>query len=127
MRKVAIVKILNVRGSRMKLFKHVVTIIVFLLCSNIATAGGYHYCTGMVKDLVTRGTNENTQVLIEGMNGWARIGYGGESYSDMQDRQFSMLLAAYLAGRPVTVEFDSSTLNCASDHTGMLIRYVRVN
>lgn len=98
-----------------------------MFSTNVAFGAGYHYCSGMVKDLITRGTHEDTQVLIEGMNGWARIGYGGEAYSDMQERQFAMLLAAYMAGKKVTVEFDDNSLNCTNDHTAMLIRYVRLN
>ncbi|MCU7829576.1 MAG: hypothetical protein KZQ85_10965 [Candidatus Thiodiazotropha sp. (ex Myrtea sp. 'scaly one' KF741663)] len=65
-------------------------------------------------------------IRIAGMNGWAKVGYGGTSYSDMHDRQVSMLLAADMGGKPVRLEFEDSSLICSDSHDGVLIRYVQL-
>lgn len=103
-----------------------ITIFLALLVPVSAYSADTHYCSGMVTDIITRATWENTQIRIEGMNGWARIGYGGDQNENMHDRQFSMLLSAYIAGKSVTLEFDDQTLSCSDDHDGTLIRYVRL-
>ena len=89
----------------------------------------FHYCTGKVVQLVTRATAHETQIAIENMNGSARINYGGGNFSDMHDRQFSMLLAAYISGDNVTLEFLSNddVSSCNDSHTGVPIRFVRLS
>ena len=89
-----------------------------------ASAAGFHYCTGKITSLITRASPEESQVTLEGMNGGAQLGYGGGTYAEMQKRQFSMLLATYMAGKPVTLELDDSSLNCQSNHAGLLVRFV---
>jgi hypothetical protein len=95
-----------------------------MLLAPLSQAAGFHYCSGKITNLVTRATIENSQVMLEGMTGSAQLGYGGSTQSEMQQRQFSMLLAAYMAGKSVSLEFDDSSLSCASNHTGVLIRNV---
>jgi len=97
---------------------------ILMLLAPLSQAAGFHYCSGKITNLVTRSTIENTRVMLEGMTGSAQLGYGGSTQSDMQQRQFSMLLAAYLAGKSVTLEFDDSSLSCANNHDTVLIRYV---
>jgi hypothetical protein len=96
------------------------------ITSSTVFAAGFHTCEGKVLDLVTRATPEMTDVSISGMRGWAKLRYGGDNVMDMRDRQFSMLLAAQLANKPVILEFEDSNLTCSDDHRGMLIRYVRI-
>jgi len=95
-----------------------------LLASQCSVAAGFHYCTGKVTSLITRSSVEESTVGLEGMTGGAKIGYGGSGYTEMQKRQFSMLLAAYTAGKPVTLEFEDSAMTCASNHEGVLLRFV---
>lgn len=88
---------------------------------------GFHNCTGKIKNLVTRATSENTSVQIEGMTGWAKIGYGGDAQKEMQNRQFAMLMGAWMTGRPVTLEFSDDTVtSCSQDHSSLKIRFVMV-
>jgi len=101
--------------------------VVLVAASQITHASGFHYCAGKVTNLVTRASPEESQVTIEGMTGWARLGYGGTSQSEMHKRQFSMLLSAYMAGKSVTLEFEDSLLNCSDNHDDLLIRYVRLS
>ena len=101
--------------------------LTFLLCSNFAFAGNFHYCTGLVTDLVTWGTSEGTSVRIEGLNGYAKLNFGGDAQSAMQDRQFSMLLSAYMANKEVILEFVDSTLTCNDSHNGASIRNVKLS
>jgi len=107
----------------------VVSAICILFLNNTASAAGFHYCTGKVIDIVTRATTENTSIRIDNMNGWATMGYGGNTQTviDMQKRQFAMLLSANLTGRVVQLEFENTPniSTCDVDHAGMLIRYVR--
>ncbi|WP_153301832.1 hypothetical protein [Endozoicomonas arenosclerae] len=103
-----------------------ITLTVLLLVTQLSFAEGFHYCSGKITDIVTRATSEVTKVSIEGMTGWASLGYGGDQYKEMHDRQFSMLLSAYMAGKPVTLEFLDSSMSCDSNHDSMQIRYVRV-
>ncbi len=101
-------------------------LLFILLLSGYANAAGYHACTGKILGIVTRASAEDTQVRIEGMNGYARLGFGGSSYSKMHDRQFTMLLSAYMADKPVTLEFLDNTKTCSDDHYGVLIRFVQL-
>lgn len=98
--------------------------IILMFAAQFSSAAGFHYCSGEITNLVTRASSEDTQVTIEGMNGWAMIGYGGAAQSDMHKRQFSMLLSAYMAGRSVNLEFEDNSLSCSNDHNEMLIRFV---
>lgn len=70
-----------------------------LLSASSAYAAGFHYCTGKVEELVTRASSEDTQVRIAGMSGWAQLGYGGQTFSTMHQRQFSTLLAVINSGK----------------------------
>ena len=97
---------------------------LLMMISQSVFANGLHYCSGKITALVTRATIETTHVRIEGMTGWAQLGYGGGTQSEMHKRQFSMLLAAYMAGKPVILEFENQALTCASDHTNLPIRFV---
>jgi hypothetical protein len=101
-------------------------ICVFIAIPQLCSAAGWHYCAGKITNLVTRATPEDSQVAIENMNGFAQLGYGGSTYKEMQQRQFSMLLAAFTAGKSVILEFEDSSLTCSSNHTGLLIRYVHL-
>ncbi|TVZ37650.1 hypothetical protein P886_1992 [Alteromonadaceae bacterium 2753L.S.0a.02] len=100
---------------------------VSLYYSALAHAGDTHYCTGKVLSIVTRASTEDTQVRIEGLNGMARLGFGGESFRYLHERQFATLLAASLAGKEVTLEFLNQDGNCSEDHNGELIRFVSIN
>ncbi|MCW8091866.1 hypothetical protein [Alteromonas sp. ASW11-130] len=98
-----------------------------ILFSSSSNAG-FHYCSGKIKDLITRATIEETQVVLENMQGYARLSYGGDAMNEMHQRQFSMLLAAYLSNEPVVLEFvsDSGVDSCDDNHDGFPIRYVRL-
>jgi hypothetical protein len=54
------------------------------------------------------------------MNGWARIGYGGDAEKEMQRRQFAMLLLAYWLGKTVQLEFEDDNITCSMSHDGTL-------
>lgn len=101
-------------------------LILTLFFSGSSLGEGFHYCTGKVIDIVTRASDEGTKIRIEGMDGWAALGYGGESQKEMHDRQFSMLLSAYMAGTKVTLEFLDNTKTCSDDHHNVQFRYVRL-
>ena len=96
----------------------------FFAQADTANATGTHYCWGKVTAIVTRASSEGTQVTIENMNGFARIGFGGELQSEMHKRQLAMLMLAQSLERPVQLEFLDSTIPCTADHNGALIRYV---
>lgn len=104
--------------------KYLLFLILFLPIKSFAS--GFHYCTGQVIDIVTRASHEGTSVKIEGMNGFATLDFGDESYKELRDRQFSMLIAAQMAGKKVTLEFIDKNLTCADDHNNVPIRYVRI-
>lgn len=87
-------------------------------------AAGFHYCSGKVLKIVTRSTNEKTHIMVEGVNGWVWLNYGGVDQAEMHERQFAMLLAAYMSGSDVLLEFEDNSLSCADDHNGMRVRYV---
>ncbi|WP_444889973.1 hypothetical protein [Microbulbifer sp. DLAB2-AA] len=98
-----------------------------VLISQSSLAAGFHTCTGEVTRLVTRATGEGTQVNISGMNGSAKLGFGGDSYSKLHDRQFSMLLSAQMSGKKVKLEFEDNSISCSDDHDYVLIRYVSID
>lgn len=79
--------------------------VVSVLLDTAFANSAFHYCGGRVVDIVTRSSSENTQVRLEGLNGWAKLGYGRSEYAPMRHRQFTMLLAAYLADQAVLLEF----------------------
>jgi hypothetical protein len=101
------------------------SLVLLLFLSSSSFAAGFHYCNGKIIDLVTRASSEGTSVRIEGMNGFATVGFGGDAQSKMHDRQFSMLIAAYMAGKEVTLEFVDNTKTCTDDHNNVQLRYVR--
>ncbi|WP_444933681.1 hypothetical protein [Microbulbifer sp. JTAC008] len=107
--------------------KKISAFILTALISESCLATGFHYCTGEITRIVTRSTGEGTQVSIEGMNGSAKIGYGGDSFSKMHDRQFSMLLSAQMAGKEVKLEFEDNSMSCEDDHNHVLIRFVNID
>ena len=107
--------------------KKIILFLIVMLISPLGNATGFHYCTGKITTLITRATTEDSQVAIEGMNGRARLGYGGSSQIDMQKRQFSMLLSAQMAGKAVTLEFEDNSLTCSDNHLNMLIRFVQIS
>jgi hypothetical protein len=109
--------------------KHLYALIILCLTFLPFTrsiAGGFHTCEGEILNIVTRATPEDTQVSIKGMNGYARLGFGGDAFKNLHERQFSMLLAAHLAGRKVKLEFENSNLDCSYNHSGIKIRYVMI-
>jgi hypothetical protein len=106
--------------------KRTLLTLLLLTAAQSTFAGGFHQCTGKITKLVTRATGEGTQLTMQGLNGAPRVGFGGSAQSDKHERQFSMLLAAHLAGRPVRLEFEDSSLDCSSNHNGILIRYVMI-
>lgn len=89
-------------------------------------AAGYHSCSGKIRNLTTRATSQGTQVELEGVSGKPEIGFGGSSQLDIHQRQFSMLLSAFMADKSVTLEFEDNTMSCSDSHNGLLIRYVRL-
>ena len=107
--------------------RRIVLLLIAISVSPLSNASGFHYCTGKITTLITRATTEDSQVAIEGMTGRARLGYGGSSQIDMQNRQFSMLLSAQMAGKAVTLEFEDNSLTCSDDHQNMLIRFVQIS
>jgi hypothetical protein len=67
------------------------------------------------------------------MLGWAQLDFGGDASEAMHQRQFSMLLAAYLAGKSVRLEFVSADVTdtnkdgevaCSDNHNGVGVRFV---
>lgn len=100
---------------------------VWLFSSPAHATDGFHYCEGKVLEIVTRASAEGTNVRIEGMYGWAKIGFGGSAEAEMHERQFSMLLSAYVADKTVILEFYADNqMTCTSNHDNLLIRYVRL-
>ncbi len=93
-----------------------------------AVTAGFHYCTGKVIDIVTRGSHEGTHIKIEGLNNFARLGYGGSAFKDMHERQYAVILSAFVSDLNVTLEFvnEEGITKCDDDHKDALIRYVRV-
>ena len=104
----------------------VVLFVLLMLASQSSFAAGFHYCSGKITNLVTRATPEDSWVMIEDMKGWAKLGYGGPEQTEMQKRQFSMLLSAYMAGKSVTLEFEDNALSCLDSHNSLLIRFVQL-
>ncbi|WP_444930311.1 hypothetical protein ACJJIF_21615 [Microbulbifer sp. SSSA002] len=107
--------------------KRILILAGLMLTSQASVAAGFHYCTGEVTRIVTRATTEDTKLAIKGMNGYAKLGFGGDSYDKMHDRQFSMLLSAQMSGKEVTLEFEDNSMDCDDDHNDILIRYVSIN
>lgn len=104
-----------------------VLFITAMIFSQFSIASGFHYCTGKITNIVTRASSaEGTQITLEGMTGYSQIGYGGNTLSSMHQRQFSMILSAAMTGKAVTLEFENDALTCASNHDGVLIRYVNL-
>lgn len=103
-------------------------VIAIVCCYSAEAYADFHYCTGEVVDMVTRGSDEGTAVKIDGLNNFAVLGYGGESYKDMHERQFSMLLSALMSNTKVTLEFvnKDGVTSCSDDHKGVFVRYVRI-
>ena len=107
--------------------KNVIYLVIVLLISGKSMAGNTYACTGKVLTIVTRASSEDTQIKIEGLTGMPRLGFGGDQYRHLHERQFATLLAAYMAGKSVTLEFLGSGISCSEDHQGVLIRYVAIN
>lgn len=99
---------------------------LFLLPASAVNAAGFHYCNGKVIDIITRGSDEGTQVRVDGMNGWGTIGYGGDAQKEMHKRQIAMLLTGYALGKAIQLEFEDDSVNCSMDHNNRLIRFVRL-
>jgi hypothetical protein len=116
---------LYVQGNAM--YKNMLVLILFLLSSGFSIAGDVHACKGKITSIVTRATSEDTQVTIEGLNGYARIGFGGATYRHLHDRQFAMLLAASMSNTEVSLEFLDASGKCTDKHVASLIRYVAIN
>ncbi len=107
--------------------KRAFIVVLVALFTPFSFAGNTHACKGKVVSIVTRASFEDTQVVIEGLSGAARLGYGGDQYRHLHERQFATLLAAYMAEKPVILEFLDSTGTCSDDHNGTLIRYVALS
>lgn len=101
-------------------------IALILLASANSFASGFHYCRGKITEVVTRATHHATSVEIDGMKGAATLGFGGASFEEMHERQFSMILSAFISGKEVTLEFLDNSISCADDHTDTPIRFVRL-
>ena len=104
------------------------TISVFILLSS--TANAFHTCSGKVLDIITRATAEDTKVRIENMEGFAKLGYyEGDDENEaryLHERQFAMIMAAFLADQTISLEFVRDDLSCSDSHSNELIRYVRM-
>ncbi len=101
-----------------------------LLGINLPANANLEYCSGTIKELITRDSNEATYVILNtnnGTSGSAKIG-GSNGYTEHEKIQVSMLLAAYMAGKNINIELDTSgyTFNsCESFDTGTPLRFVR--
>ncbi len=104
------------------------TLLFVICCFPFTASAGFHYCTGKVIDIVTRGSHEGTHIKIEGLNNFAKLGYGGPTFKDMHERQYAMILSAFVSDISVTLEFvdEEGVTSCNDDHKDALIRFVRV-
>lgn len=101
--------------------------LVLLALSNSAFA--LEYCKGTIKTLVTRDNYQATYVTLNtasGESGEAKVG-GFVKYSDNEKIQVQMLLDAYMNGKKVNLELDTTGRyfgSCTDFESGIPVRYV---
>lgn len=105
------------------------------LSVSVSANDNLKYCGGKVVDIITRDADEATHVRLRlssenggGITGYARIG-DEKGYNDYQTVQVSMLLAAFMAGKSVTLELLTPGYefnSCADFQRGLPVRNVRL-
>ncbi|GAB2504101.1 hypothetical protein [Microbulbifer agarilyticus] len=107
-------------------------IFALLMIASFESNAALEYCQGTIVDFVTRNSaSEATQFRLqtsEGISGWAQIG-GPEGYNEYQEVQISMILAAYMANKPITVELSTtgySFTSCTEFEDRTPVRNIRL-
>lgn len=115
------------------MLKNIVKIIVVsLLYSTSSLTYAFEYCSGKINRIVTRDTDEGTEVqlaLSNGVSGYARIG-DENGYSDHEKIQIALLTSAFMTDRTVNLELvvdeDYSFRSCTDFSRGLKIRNVNL-
>ena len=102
--------------------------ILLILISNICAAD-LKYCSGTIKEIITRDSTEATYIVLstsDGVSGAAKIG-DSNGYNDYQKVQISMLIAAYMSNKRVSLELNTTGFSfnsCTDFQTGIPVRFV---
>ena len=94
-----------------------------------SSASALEYCKGTVKTLVTRDNYQATYVTLNttaGESGEAKVG-GFAKYSDNEKIQVQMLIDAFMNGKKVNLELDTTGRyfnSCTDFASGMPVRFV---